>query len=67
MLPNYLKRFNLVLEEFQQEFPRPNWSDRFKSNLINDYSFYSSRLEDEKLMYGDTIKFLNGEFVKKKK
>ncbi|EIJ40815.1 hypothetical protein JoomaDRAFT_3887 [Galbibacter orientalis DSM 19592] len=67
MLPSYLIRFNSALENFQKKFPRPNWSDNFKSNIINDYSFYSAKVEDEKLMYGDTIRFLNGELVKKEK
>ncbi|WP_241479961.1 Fic family protein [Kordia jejudonensis] len=33
--------------------------------MINDYSFYSSKIEDEELQYGDTIRFLNGELVRK--
>lgn len=67
MLPNYLTRFNIALEQFQEKYPRPNWSDNFKKNLVNDYSFYSARIEDEKLQYGDTIKFLNDQLVKKGK
>ena len=49
MLSDYLIRFNSALEQFQEKFPRPNWSDVFKINLVNDYSFYSARIEDEKL------------------
>lgn len=33
--------------------------------MLNDYSFFSSRIEDSKLEYGDTIKFLQNEFVEK--
>src|SRR5690606_37550414 len=67
MLPNYLIRFNSALEQFQKKFPRPNWSDDFKSKLINDYSFYSVRIEDQKLMYRDTIRYVNENIVKKEK
>ena len=67
MLSDYLIRFNSALEQFQEKFPRPNWSDVFKINLVNDYSFYSARIEDEKLLYGDTIRFLNDQLVRKGK
>jgi Fic family protein len=67
MLANFLVRFNTALEKFQEKFPRPNWSDDFKNNLVNDYSFYSARIEDDKLLYGDTIRFLNNQLVKKGK
>lgn len=67
MLPAYLERFNLALENFNEKFPRPKWTEEFKTSLVNDYSFYSARIEDEKLQYGDTIKFLNGELVRKGK
>jgi len=67
MLPNYLIRFNLAIENFHRKFPRTKWSNDFKSSLINDFSFYSARIEDEKLQYGDTIRFLNGELVNKAK
>lgn len=67
MLSDYLIRFNSALEKFQEKFPRPNWSDDFKKDLINDYSFYSARVEDEKLQYGDTIRFLNDQLVRKGK
>lgn len=67
MLPDYLQKFNDALEKFQKKFPKDSWSSDFKNSLINDYSFYSARLEDEKLQYGDTIKFLNDQFVKKGK
>ena len=65
MLPKHLKRFNEALRAFQIKFPRKTWSEEFKTNLINDFAFYSSRIEDTKLEYGDTIRFLNDEFVKK--
>jgi len=65
MLSNPLQRFNEALQKFQIKFPKAIWSDDFKTNLINDFSFFSSRIEDSKLEYGDTIKFLNDEFVKK--
>lgn len=67
MLSDYLIRFNSALEQFQEKFPRPNCSEDFKRNLLNDYSFYSARIEDEKLQYGDTIKFLNNQYVRKGK
>lgn len=67
MLSDYLKRFNVSLKQFQEKFPKTNWSDNFKKNLINDFSFYSSRIEDEKLQYGDTIRFLNDQLVRKEK
>ncbi|NQX39463.1 Fic/DOC family protein [Pedobacter steynii] len=65
MLSNHLQRFNKALSSFKTKFPRVAWSEDFKKNLINDYSFSSSRIEDSNLEYGDTIKFLNDEFVKK--
>ncbi|EDP96851.1 Fic family protein [Kordia algicida OT-1] len=67
MLSAYLQRFNTALESFREKFPVSDWTSSFKSSLINDYSFYSSKIEDEKLQYGDTIKFLNGELVRKSK
>lgn len=64
MLPIYLSNFNKALSEFQHKFPRNNWSETFRLSLINDYSFYSSRVEDAKLQYGDTIRFLNNETIR---
>ena len=64
MLPNYLVKFNDALLKFQEKYPRKKWSVEFENSLINDYSFYSSRVEDAKLQYGDTIKFLNNETVR---
>jgi hypothetical protein len=64
MLSNYLLEFNTALNQFQKKFPRNKWSEDFKSSLINDYSFYSARIEDPKLQYGDTIRFLNNESVR---
>jgi len=65
MLPPFLERFNKALSAFQAKYPRPEWDQSFKSNLINDFSFFSSRIEDPKLKYGDTIRFLNDQFVNK--
>lgn len=64
MLPNYLLKFNEALLLFQNKFPRLEWSEEFRSSLINDYTFYSARVEDSKLQYGDTIRFLNNETVR---
>ncbi len=64
MLPNYLLKFNDALLRFQEKYPRKEWSVAFENSLINDYSFYSARVEDAKLDYGDTIKFLNNETVR---
>lgn len=64
MLPKYLVIFNDTLERFNSKFPRQKWTEEFKDNLINDYSFFSARVEDNKLKYGDTIQFLNNESVK---
>lgn len=65
MLSPHLERFNKALASFQVKFPRESWSDEFKNNLINDFTFYSARVENDKIKYGDTIKFLNDELVKK--
>ena len=67
MLPDYLIRFNSALIKFQEKYPRPNWTDDFKKNLLNDFTFYSARVEDESLQYGDTIRFLNNQLVEKAK
>jgi Fic family protein len=64
MLPDYLLNFNEALLKFQEKFPRGKWSPEFRDSLINDYSFYSARVEDPKLHYGDTIRFLNNETVR---
>ncbi len=64
MLPKYLLEFNKILLRFQNTFPKNKWSKQFKLSLINDYSFYSARIEDAKLQYGDTIRFLNNETVR---
>ena len=65
MLLPCLERFNSALLRFQHIFPKKQWSESFKQDLINDFSFFSSRIEDPELKYGDTIKFLNNEFVNK--
>jgi Fic family protein len=64
MLPDYLLNFNKALTDFQLKFPKDTWSIEFKDSLINDYSFYSTRIEDSKLQYGDTIRFLNNESIR---
>jgi Fic family protein len=64
MLPDYLQVFNNTLSEFHLKFPRDSWTSNFRNSLINDYSFYSARVEDSKLQYGDTIRFLNNESVR---
>ena len=64
MLPDYLLEFNKTLKCFQEKFPLSNWSLEFKNSLINDYSFFSARIEDSKLQYGDTIRFLNDETIR---
>jgi Fic family protein len=64
MPPDYLLNFNSALLKFQEKFPRDNWSSQFKDSLVNDYSFFSARVEDSKLQYGDTIRFLNNESVR---
>lgn len=64
MLSKPLTRFNTILEKFQNRFPQTDWSDDFKSALINDFTFSSSKIEDKDLQYGDTIKFLNDQLVR---
>lgn len=64
MLPDYLDAFNGVLQRFQITFPAETWSKEFTDSLLNDYSFFSARVEDSKLQYGDTIRFLNNEIVR---
>lgn len=64
MLPDYLLKFNEALFNFQEKFPVNKWTPEFRDSLINDYSFYSARVEDSKLQYGDTIRFLNNETVR---
>ena len=64
MLSDYLLVFNEVLTDFQKKFQRDCWTEAFRNSLINDYSFYSARVEDAKLQYGDTIRFLNNESVR---
>jgi Fic family protein len=64
MLPDYLVAFNISLEQFQQKYPRGKWTEEFKTSLVNDYSFFSARVEDSKLQYGDTIRFLNDESIR---
>ena len=64
MLPDYLLSFNNALLKFQEKYPREKWSNEFRTSLINDYSFFSARVEDNKLEYGDTIRFLNNETIR---
>lgn len=63
MLPAYLIKFNEVLSDFQTSFPKSKLTQEFTASLINDYSFFSARVEDPKLDCGDTIRFLNIESV----
>jgi len=65
VLPNHLHSFNEALLKFQEKHPCEKWSDDFRNSLINDYSFFSARVEDAKLKYGDTIRFLNNEAVRR--
>ncbi|WP_277016538.1 Fic family protein [Flavobacterium lindanitolerans] len=65
ILHDYLEAFNKTLEKFQKKFPVSEWTEKFKTDLINDFSYYSSRVEDENITYGSTIKFLNDEIVPK--
>ena len=67
MLPDYLIRFNIALASFKNLYPSPKWSESFKNGLLNDFTFYSSRIEDDKIEYGDTIRFLDNELVAKSK
>lgn len=64
MLPDFLLKFNEALSNFQKKFPIKDWTPEFRNSLINDYSFYSARVEDSKLQYGDTIRFLNNESIR---
>ncbi len=64
MLPIFLSEFNKVLAQFQEKHPIEKWSIEFKNSLLNDYSFFSARIEDSKLQYGDTIRFLNNESIR---
>jgi hypothetical protein len=49
MLTKSLTAFNTALLKFQIKFPKETWSQEFKDSLINDYSFFSARVEDSKL------------------
>lgn len=49
MLPDYLLKFNHALFLFKEKFPRKEWNELFRMSLINDFSFYSARVEDSKL------------------
>ena len=49
MLTKSLIAFNTALLKFQIKFPEETWSQEFKDSLINDYSFFSARVEDSKL------------------
>ncbi|MFZ6023966.1 MAG: Fic family protein [Bacteroidota bacterium] len=64
MLPDYLEAFNTTLQQFQEKFPRGKWGTAFTLSLVNDFTFFSSRVEDDKLKYGDTIRFLNNEITR---
>jgi Fic family protein len=64
MLPDYLEAFNLALQRFHRKYPREKWSSDFKESLLNDFSFFSAKIEDAKLNYGDTIRFLNNEIIR---
>lgn len=65
MLSQPLIRFNAALNAFNQRFPRNSWTVDFTNGLVADFSFFSSKIEDQYLEYGDTIRFLNGELVRK--
>lgn len=64
MLPDCLTVFNEALAKFRKKYPRKEWTSEFQNSLINDYSFFSARIEDSKLEYGDTIRFLNNETIR---
>lgn len=64
MFPKYLQDFNEALSLFKTKFPTKTWNTDFRNQLINNYAFFSSRLEDDKLQYGETIRFLNGETIR---
>ncbi|MFM9984975.1 MAG: Fic family protein [Flavobacteriales bacterium] len=62
LLPS-LEEFNQALEDFRSHYPLKEWTNEFSESVLNDFSFFSSRLEDPNLQYGDTIRFLNNEVV----
>lgn len=63
MLPYYLEAFNIALQQFKERFPPVKWDNALRLSLVNDFTFFSSRVEDDKLKYGDTIRFLNNEIT----
>ncbi len=65
MLPIYFSRFNMALKEFQMRFSKPEWSQEFTESLINEFSFFSTKIEEQNLEYGETIQFLRGQLVPK--
>lgn len=67
MLSDYLYDFNTVLKAFREKFPVQAWTATFREQLVNDFTYFSSRIENRKLEYGETISFLNGELVRKEK
>lgn len=40
MLSDTLLAFNDALLQFQNKFPREEWSEGFRTSLINDYSLF---------------------------
>lgn len=51
MLPPYLEAFNIALQQFQKQFPREQWDAAFTLSLVNDFTFFSSRVEGDKLKF----------------
>lgn len=57
-LDNLLTHLQSLQIDFISRFPRNQWTSEFKENLKNDFIFYSTHIEGNKISYGDTIQFL---------
>ena len=58
-----LTRFNTSVERFNVAYPKKAWSEDFKKQLKNNFTYYSNKLEGTDLGYGDTIAYLQGQFI----
>ena len=64
-MKNLLQSLNKKHRTFSSQFPITNWSEKFKENLKLDFTYYSNKIEGNKIEYGDTISFLSKGIINK--
>ena len=60
-----INQLNILKKELDRVFPKQYGDDKFKEDLKINFTFYSNRIEGNKLSYGETIRYLKEGLVSK--